>query len=304
MLAVGAGGWLTACGGGGGGGDTVQPDSRALPFWQLYYSAKSARDADALTSLFGAQVVYEDNTLRSLMEGDHEFIRHQWEGLFSVVPRGPRAVLNRVAGTMSGAAVESTDEAGFFTSVPLNGLSIVDLKDGLIVRMTDYWDSAQLSEAEWSGFQAAFSMSPGWHAAETGDHPGTGNASFGLQSLVERFVAACSTGNSAAASAFFHPAGSYQCNAMGLSAQGGAAIAELFGALVPVAPDGLGVKLTHVVGNELGGGFEWVAASAVPGAVLRGATAIELVGGLIARVAVYFDSRLMDEGQKRSLPKI
>lgn len=85
---------------------------------------------------------------------------------------------------------------------------------------------------------------------------------------------------------------------MGLSAQGGAAIVELFGALVPVAPDGLGVKLTHVVGNELGGGFEWISAPAAPGAVLRGATAIELAGGLITRMAVYFDSRLMDEGQK------
>jgi ketosteroid isomerase-like protein len=141
--ALGAAAWLAGCG--GGDDDTAEDavDPQVQRFWQRYFSAKSSRDADGLSAQFAAEnVVYEDNTLRRRMAGSNAFIRSQWQGLFAYIPPGPRSILNSAVGTMRGAAVELTNEAGLFASVPIDGLSIVDLHEGKIARITDYWDSS------------------------------------------------------------------------------------------------------------------------------------------------------------------
>ena len=286
---------------GGTDDPAAMPDAEVTAFWQGYFSAKSGRDADKISTYFGADVVYEDNSLRRRMTGNNAYIHDQWQALFSSVAPGPRSLLDAAHGTMSGAAVELTNEAGLFTSVPSQGLSIVDLRDGKIVRITDYWDSAQISEAEWTGLQAGFAMNPAWQATDTGNHPGTASATAGLQTLVEQFFVAYSAGSAASSLAFFDANATYVNKPLGIEAQGTAAIAKVLNATLNLLPDGLGAHLTHVVGDEFGGGVEWMASAAAPGAVLRGATVIDLTNSKISNMRVFFDSRLLTLEQKQRI---
>jgi hypothetical protein len=63
------------------------------------------------------------------------------------------------------------------------------------------------------------------------------------------------------------------------------------------APFGSGSKLRHVVGSDLGGGFEWLASSGV-----AGVTAIRLGGdGKITAITTVYDGRLLNEAALKSL---
>ena len=63
------------------------------------------------------------------------------------------------------------------------------------------------------------------------------------------------------------------------------------------APFGSGSKLRHVVGSDLGGGFEWLASSGV-----AGVTAIRLGGdGKITAITTVYDGRLLNEADLKSL---
>lgn len=305
LSALGLAALSTACGGGGDGDEPAADTTSAQvqAFWQAYFAAKTSRNATALASAFGDSVVYEDNSLRLRMAGNNNFIRDQWAGLFAFIPPQPKSVLRWAGGSMSGAAVELSNEAGMFASTAINGLSIVDMRDGKIARITDYWDSADIAETEWIGLQAGFALNPAWSAADTGAHPGTGQATSELAALVGSFAAACSAGDAAAASQLMATNASYQHRPLNLQRQGRTEIATLLSKLLRLLPDGQGMTLTHVVGNGSRGGFEWLASLSPGLPPVRGATAIETASGQITRLSVYYDSRLLSGAQKQAIAK-
>ncbi len=69
---------------------------------------------------------------------------------------------------------------------------------------------------------------------------------------------------------------------------------------LPKVPCGPGARLAHVVGSDLGGGYEWQAAPGFP--QRRGNTALELdKAGQITRLTVVYDSSLFSDADYRAL---
>ena len=289
---------LPGCG--GGGDDTTSEAARVTDFWRRYFLAKSDRDATALAAQFADQVVYEDNSLQMAMAGTNAFIKQQWAGLFSFVPPDPRSVLKNAVGSMTGCAVELTNEAGLFTSVPIDGLSIVDMDGSRIVRITDYWDTTGIGDQEWAGLRAGFGSNPAWQSVVTGNHPTPATADASLASLVGRFVEACRAGDTAGAASCLASDARYWNRPLGIDVKGTSAITASLQKVLSLLPDGTGVSLTHVVGSDRGGGFEWLSGTADAG-VLRGATEVEVAGGLITRLAVYYDGRLISQARRTAI---
>ena len=116
-------------------------------------TARSSHDPERVIALFTDDCVYEDVTFGAVNRGKAE-LRAFADGTFAAVPDFKVGLVTRfVAGnrgamewTMSGA------HKGDFPGLPatgkrfssIRGATIVELKEGKILRCSDYWDAATL----------------------------------------------------------------------------------------------------------------------------------------------------------------
>jgi hypothetical protein len=67
-------------------------------------------------------------------------------------------------------------------------------------------------------------------------------------------------------------------------------------------PSGAGSSLFHVVGGDMGGGYEWQAAPAYQASVRRGISAITLdEGGRITRLTTVWDGAMIPDADVKAL---
>jgi len=297
--------------------------------------AKNNLDLSQFLSNFDSNIVYQDGTLGVTLTG-LEMVAGLFTGLFAAVGTpGRLSEFTYATGDVAlGASPEYVDLAKSFANSAYDDLTILDMTAGKVVRNTDYWDSAQLSEADIFGpassagiaFQGALPVHPGGPLsprsesftvqAATGTH-----ASPEVLDLVTRFHAELSSGNFAGAAAFFtddalliHPLlhqGGYGYGPFDETIQirGVDNIFKMLKAALRVLPDGANSQLVHVVGGDAGGGFEWRAGGVYANKGLDrngicGATSIDLFRGRIQRLSVKFDTIQMTGPVRDSVRKI
>jgi hypothetical protein len=131
-------------------------------------------------------------------------------------------------------------------------------------------------------------------------HDGVGNATGRIADTAKALQAAFSKGDAKAATALFSNDAVYEDMALHTQVLGKLEIERYLTRALGKVPYGGSASVAHVVGGDLGGGYEWHAAQGFP--QRRGNTAIELDRqGRISRLTVVYDSGLFPDDAYRGL---
>ncbi len=117
---------------------------------QRWADAWNAHDSDGIRALFAPDCVYEDVTYGVVCRGPGE-VRAFAEGVFKRIPDFTIDVKHGFATARRGAleyvmsGTREPGEPGRSWSFSVRGVTVVELRDGLIVRNSDYWDAATVA---------------------------------------------------------------------------------------------------------------------------------------------------------------
>src|SRR5215467_8404877 len=122
----------------------TSPTPRMRPPRPPRSSARSSRRRPARTSRpltrtsIPGKTVYFDATLGWALPANAD-VRKMWEQYMPQWPAGAKSYPTQILGDMTSAVVFVTDTPELFGG-EIRTISIVDLEDGKIVRVVDYWD--------------------------------------------------------------------------------------------------------------------------------------------------------------------
>lgn len=255
-----------------------------------FFAAKTGQDvAGTMAFVSPALATYTDATLGwdlasfDALEGTFVAYMPTWGEGASY----PTRILGDVGDGDGSALVAFTDTPELFGD-EIRALGVVDVRDGLVVRWVDYWDSSGFSDEVYDAMRTPADAFP----TDLREDAVGQAASPEIVAASEALQAALASGDAAAAAALLSPDSVWEDMSARTQVLGRAAIERYLGRALPVAPFGEGAGLRHVVGGEMGGGFEWVGAP--DGPVPHGVTALELDGaGLITRATTVYDGRLL-----------
>lgn len=265
--------------------DASHATEEVAAFFGSFFTAKSNHDVAATMEHFSPDVVtYTDATLGWPFDGFDAI-----EGVFTeYMPTWPEAGLSyptRIIGGTGSAVVAFTDTPELFGG-ELRILGAVDFQDGMIVRWVDYWDGRTFDPELYEEMRTPDEAFP----TDFKERALAGSASPVLRSIATGLQAAFAAGDARSAAAFFNYDAVYEDMTLRAQVLGRAQIEQYLARILPKAPFGEGARLRHVVGNELGGGFEWIGSSMT--AVKSGITVLELdANGKISRLTSVYDGR-------------
>jgi hypothetical protein len=269
--------------------DVSHASPGAAANFRAFFTPKSAHDPKALMDRFSKTgVLYIDATSGGIWPS--------WDslnGIFSgflpkVGPEGLSYPL-RIYGDQNSALVAFEDTPQLFgRELRILGAVSFD-KDGRVIRWMDYWDGRSTG--------AKNTIGPNY---PTDFHDDVGNATGRIADVSRKLEQAFASGDAASAAALFSLDATYEDMAMHSQILGRLAIQRYLTRFLPKAPYGPGASVAHVVGSDLGGGYEWKAAPSFP--MRRGNTAIALdEHGLITRLTVVYDSSLFSDADYHAM---
>lgn len=270
--------------------DTSHATPEAVKVLKAFFVAKSAHKPADMMALFapGDSVLYIDASSGNSWPN--------WDSLNKIfttlMPKMQPAALSyplRILGDRHSALVYFEDTPELFGK-ELRILGAVSFDDkGRIIRWMDYWDGRSSTRKT--------AMAPTY---PTDFHDNIGNATGRIADTAKALQAAFSAGDAKAASALFSNDAVYEDMALHSQLLGRLAIERYLTRALPKVPYGGSASVAHVVGGDLGGGYEWHAASGFTNK--RGNTAIELdKQGKITRLTVVYDSGLFTDDAYRQL---
>jgi hypothetical protein len=122
-----------------------RPISRSCRVWALVSGSKTRRrtswtwpGAATHAHFHPGKTVYFDATLGWALPTNAD-VRNMWEQYMPQWPAGAKSYPTQILGDMTSAVVFVTDTPELFGG-EIRTISIVDLQDGKIVRVVDYWD--------------------------------------------------------------------------------------------------------------------------------------------------------------------
>jgi hypothetical protein len=199
----------------------------------------------------------------------------------------------RILGDQHSALVYFEDTPELFGK-ELRILGAVSFDDqGHIIRWMDYWDgrSSQRKTAISATYPTDF-------------HDDVGNATGRIADKVMAVQGAFSAGDARGAALQFSNDAVFEDMALHTQVLGRLQIERYLSRVLGRVPySGASASVAHVVGGELGGGYEWHAADGFP--QKRGNTAIELdKQGRISRLTVVYDAGLFSDEAYRQLVQL
>jgi hypothetical protein len=250
--------------------NTSHATPQVAAFFKSYFTAKSEHKPAPTTDHFSeAHLTYIDAAL-----GWPFYSKKAMTEVFEqFMPKWPPTGLSyptRISGDLHSAVVAFTDTPELFGG-EIRILAAVDFKDGKVVRWIDYWDGRSF------GAETAAKMRtpPDKFPTNFDYEVASDGASARIKEVAQKLANAFAAGDAATADALFSPDAVYLDRALRVRILGKEAIGKYLGRVLATVPYGKGSKLTHVVGSDQGGGFEW---TNVTGAVQRGIVAIDLNG--------------------------
>lgn len=198
----------------------------------------------------------------------------------------------RILGDRKSALVYFEDTPELFGK-ELRILGSVSFDDqGRIIRWMDYWDGR--SSTRKTAMAATY---------PTDFHDNIGNATGRIADTAKALQAAFSAGDAKAAAALFSLDAVYEDMALHSQLLGRLAIERYLTRALAKVPYGGSASLAHVVGGDLGGGYEWHAAQGFVNK--RGNTALELdKQGKITRLTTVYDAGLLADEAYRQLVEL
>lgn len=230
-----------------------------------YFTAKSRYDAEAWLAHFNVdRITYIDATL-GFSYNSTNFVTATKETINMWRPGGKSYPL-RILGDLNSAVVFFRDTPELFGD-DLTGFGVIDLYDGKVIRQIDYSDGRRVPLVDHRVPDDQFPTNFGESAI-------TQPRNAVIQHLTQTLNAALSAGNGSAAATLFTPEAVFEDLTTRTRIQGQAAIQRYLSRALHGLPYGIGATLRHVVGSEMGGGFEWIGAAGAISA--RGVNVVEL----------------------------
>jgi hypothetical protein len=213
------------------------------------------------------------------------------------MPKWPAGGLSypvRVLGGPESALVEFIDTKELF-GAELRIFGAVDFKDGKIVRWVDYWDSNTVGTALDGQMRTPAAKFPTVYKDDAvGEH-----ASGRISDVVRRLHNALSRNDATSAASLFSYESMLEDRTMRTQITGRAAIDRYLTRAAPQVPYGSGARVRHIVGGDLGGGYEWISSTSQ---ATHGLTALELnAAGQITRASTLYDGRLLPTSERGKL---
>ncbi|KAL7947148.1 hypothetical protein V8C42DRAFT_364353 [Trichoderma barbatum] len=260
--------------------DNSHATSALVRFLRGFFEAKTTHNADAWLSYFDVpRITYIDSTVGfqfgpTNFDGGIRAMLESW-------PAEAKSYPLRVIGDLNSAVVFVEDTPEMF-GTELRGAASLTFQGGKIVRQVDYWDGRR---NPFIVHRVAESQFP----RDFGESAWQGHCSPVIQKVAETLNTALAKGNGTAAAALFARDAIFEDGATRTKIEGKEAIERYLSRAIPTLPYGPNTTIRHVVGNEKGGGYEWIGGL---GAIAHhGILVIELDNDqLITRVTAVWDA--------------
>ena len=216
------------------------------------------------------------------------------------MPKWPAAGLSyptRILGDERSAVVAFTDTPELF-GAEIRTFAAIDIKDGKIVRWVDYWDGRHF------GAELAVKLRTPSDKFPTDLKGATvpDNATPKIRAAADTLHAAFASNDAKAAAALFSSDAVYEDMTLRTQILGRLAIERYLGRALDKLPAGTGSSMLHVVGGDMGGGFEWQTAPAYRTTVRHGITAIALdPEGKVSRLTTLWDGAMLPLDELKAL---
>lgn len=250
--------------------DTSHATSALVAHMRGYFQAKSDKNLEWQTSYFsGAQFTYIDAIL-----GWHWYtaqaLRDALAGWYPTWPKDSKSYPTRILGDTTSAILLFTDSPGMFGPGQVRNAGAVNFdRTGKIGRWVDYWDARQFGVAGWQKEQEPPNQWPtNFRESTVGE-----TASPLMRRVVANLADALRTGDIAGAMDLFSTDAIYEDVPAHIQITSQSSIQTYLTKAASILPYvGAGSGVRHVLGNDVGGGYEWTANGPIP----RGITALEL----------------------------
>ena len=275
--------------------DKSHASEQVSAFFDSFFTAKSSHNiAETMKHFSPDLVTYTDATLGWPLDG-YETVK----GVFTkYMPNWPETGLSyptRIIGGAGSAIVAFTDTPELFGG-ELRILGAVDFKDGKIVRWVDYWDSRNFDDNLYKKMRTPEDKFP----TDFKESSISETVSSKIRLVASQLQKAFANGDAKTAASLFSYDAVYEDMALRTQLLGRAEIEHYLGMILSKAPFGKNSKLRHIVGNDLGGGFEWIGSPATE--VKSGITALEInAEGKISRLTTVYDGRQLSDAEIRAL---
>jgi len=277
--------------------DATHATPKAAEFFHSFFTAKSRHDVDATMNHFSkTTLTYIDATL-----GWPFYTYDALKDVFvQYMPKWPPSGLSYptlVLGDEHSALVAFTDTPELFGG-EIRFLAAIDIKDGKIIRWIDYWDGRHF------GAELAAKMRTPADKFPTDFKESTGpdNAAPTIRAAAGKLQAALADNDAKGAAALFSSDAVYEDMTPHAQVLGRLAIERYLGRALAKLPAGAGSSLLHVVGGDMGGGYEWQATPAYRACVRRGISAITLDReAKITRLTTVWDGAVIPDGDIKTL---
>ena len=253
-----------------------------------FFAAKSAHDPARTMSYFSQQkLTYIDGTL-----GLGFYTWQDLNAFFTKVmptwPAAGRSYPVRILGDTTSALVFYTDTPELFGH-EIRTISSVNFEQGKIVRLLDYWDGRHFGINNTAKLRIPANQFPqDFKESTVGE-----TASPAMRAVVTKLAQALAANNATAAAQLFTADAVFEDMTLHLQVIGQLAITGYLQRVLPQLPYGYKSAIRHVVGSDLGGGYEWTSSV---GSVPRGALGLERnQNGQITRLTAVWDGSLLDD---------
>jgi len=273
--------------------DTSHATPEAVKVLKAFFVAKSIHSPGDLMTHFapGDGVLYIDASSGNSWPS--------WDALNEIFTRlmpdmkpGALSYPLRILGDRNSALVYFEDTPELFGK-ELRILGAVSFDDqGRIIRWMDYWDGRSS--------QRKTAIAPTY---PTDFHDDVGNATGRIADVVQTVQGAFSARDARGAALQFSNDAVFEDMALHTQIHGKLAIERYLYRALGQVPYGGSASVAHVVGGDLGGGYEWRAAEGFP--QRRGNTAIELdKQGKVSRLTVIYDAGLFPDERYHQLVQL
>ena len=255
-----------------------------------FFAAKSAHDPAGTMAYFSRnKLTYIDGTLG--------WAFYTWQDLNALFTQlmptwsaSARAYPVRILGDTTSALVFFTDTPELFGH-EIRTISPINFEQGKVVRWVDYWDGRHFSSEDVAKLRTPADQFPqDFKESTVGE-----TASPIMRQVAAELAQAFATNNAAAAGQLFAPDAVFEDMTLHTQVIGQLAITGYLQRALPQLPYGYQSAIRHVVGSDLGGGYEWTSSI---GSVPRGTLGLELnQQRQVTRLTAVWDGSLLDDAE-------
>ena len=265
--------------------------AEARDLFHRFFTAKTAHQVDASHAFFHPDRTFYADAALGWSWPSSESLRAVWAEYMPTWPAEALSYPTRIIGDATSAVVFMTDTPELFGG-EIRAIAAINLEDGRIVRWIDYWDGRAFGASQAAGMRTPPEQFPDLYGALPA------RPAARIDEVAAALHRAVSSAGPDEVAASFAPDGVFEDLTLRTTVRGRAAIARYFARARTTLPYGPGARLRHVVGADLGGGYEWQSDGPVP----RGVVALELgESGSIDRMTAIWDGSLLPDDALLSL---